>query len=87
MEVRKFYLSFSAKTFVFLLLSTNVKTDIQNSNSASCLYGCETRSLALREEHRPRVAENAVLRKLFGPKRKEERGSFIIYTTYTILFG
>ena len=30
------------------------------------LYGCETRSLNLREEHRLRVFENKVLRKIFG---------------------
>jgi hypothetical protein len=33
------------------------------------LYGCETWSLALREEHRLRVFENKVLRRIFGPKR------------------
>jgi hypothetical protein len=36
------------------------------------LYGCETWSLILREEHRLRVFENSVLRKIFGPKRDEE---------------
>jgi hypothetical protein len=35
------------------------------------LYGCETLSLALREEHRLRVFENRVLRRIFGPKRDE----------------
>ena len=35
------------------------------------LYGCETWSLALREEHRVRVFENRVLRGTFGPKRDE----------------
>jgi hypothetical protein len=35
------------------------------------LYGCETLCLILREEHRPRVLENRVLRKIFGPKRDE----------------
>ena len=34
----------------------------------SALYGCETWSLTLREEHRLRVFENRVLRRLFGPK-------------------
>jgi hypothetical protein len=38
------------------------------------LYGCETWSLTLREEHRLRVSENRVLRKIFGPKRDEVRG-------------
>jgi hypothetical protein len=36
------------------------------------LYGCETWSLTLREEHRLRVFENRVLR-IFGPKREEDR--------------
>jgi hypothetical protein len=31
-------------------------------------YGCETWSLTLREEHRLRVFENRVLRRIFGPK-------------------
>jgi hypothetical protein len=39
------------------------------------LYGCETWSLTLREEHRLRVFENRVLRRLFGPKR-EDHGSW-----------
>jgi hypothetical protein len=38
------------------------------------LYGCETWSLALREEYRLRVFENRVLRKIFGPKRDEVTG-------------
>jgi hypothetical protein len=36
------------------------------------LYRCETWSLTLREEHRLRVFENTVLRKIFGPERKED---------------
>jgi hypothetical protein len=36
------------------------------------LYGCETWSLTLREEHRLRVLENRVLRRIFGPKREED---------------
>jgi hypothetical protein len=35
------------------------------------LYRCETWSLTLREEHRLRVFENRVLRRIFGPKRDE----------------
>jgi hypothetical protein len=38
------------------------------------LYGCETLSLTLLEEHRLRVLENRVLRRIFGPKRDEEIG-------------
>jgi hypothetical protein len=33
------------------------------------LYGCETWSLTLKEEHRLRVFENRVLRGIVGPKR------------------
>jgi hypothetical protein len=40
------------------------------------LYGCETWSLTLREEHRLRVLENRVLR-IFGPKGDEVTGGWI----------
>jgi hypothetical protein len=40
------------------------------------LYGCDTWSLTLREEHRLRVFENGVLRRLFGPKRDEVTGEW-----------
>jgi hypothetical protein len=33
------------------------------------LYGCETWSLTAREEHKLRMFENKVLRRIFGPKR------------------
>jgi hypothetical protein len=36
------------------------------------LYGCETWSLSLREEHRLRFSENRVLGRIFGPKREED---------------
>jgi hypothetical protein len=38
------------------------------------LYGCEKWPPTLREEHRLRVFENRVLRRIFGPKRDEETG-------------
>jgi hypothetical protein len=40
------------------------------------LYECETWSLILREEHRLRVFENRVLRRLFGPKKVEVTGEW-----------
>jgi hypothetical protein len=49
------------------LLSKNIKIRILNV----VLYGCETWSLTLREEHRLRVFENRVLRRIFGTKRDE----------------
>jgi hypothetical protein len=33
------------------------------------LYGCETWSLTVRDEHKLRVFENGVLRRIFGPTR------------------
>jgi hypothetical protein len=36
------------------------------------LYGCETWFLTLGKEHRLRVFENRVLRRIFGPKREED---------------
>jgi hypothetical protein len=38
------------------------------------LYGYGTWSLTLREQHRLRVFENRVLRRIFGPKREEVTG-------------
>jgi hypothetical protein len=35
------------------------------------LYRCETWSLTLREEHKLRVFDNWVLRRIFGPKKDE----------------
>jgi hypothetical protein len=40
------------------------------------LYGCETWSFTLRKEHRLRVFENRVLRRIFGPKRDEVTGEW-----------
>jgi hypothetical protein len=40
------------------------------------LYGCETWSLTLREEHRLRVFENRFMRRIFGPKRDEVTGEW-----------
>jgi hypothetical protein len=57
------------------LLSKNVKIRIYKTIIlAAVLYGCETWSLILREEHRLRVFENRVLRRIFGPKKDEVTG-------------
>jgi hypothetical protein len=40
------------------------------------LYGCETWCLTLREEHRLRVFEKRMLRRIFGPKRDLVTGSW-----------
>jgi hypothetical protein len=54
------------------LTSKNLKIKIYKTVILQfVLYGCETLSLTLREEHRLRVFEARVLR-LFGPKREED---------------
>jgi hypothetical protein len=40
------------------------------------LYGGETRFLTVREEHKLRVIENRVLRRIFGPKRDGMTGGW-----------
>jgi hypothetical protein len=40
------------------------------------LYGCETWSLTMREEHRLRVFKNRMLRRIFGHKRDEVMGEW-----------
>jgi hypothetical protein len=59
------------------LLSKNFKIRIYKTVILPVvLYGCETWSLTLREEHRLRVFENRVLRKIFGPMRDEVTGGW-----------
>jgi hypothetical protein len=57
------------------LLSRNIKVKIYKTIFLTfVLYGCETLSLALREEHRLRVFENRVLRRMYGQWRKLHSG-------------
>jgi hypothetical protein len=58
------------------------------------LYGCETWSPTLREEHKLRVFENRVLRRICGPKRDEVTGEwrrlhneelYILYSSLSII--
>jgi hypothetical protein len=59
------------------LLSRNVKVKIYKTITLPVvLYGCETWSLTLREEHRLRVFENRILRRIFGPKKDEVSGEW-----------
>ena len=55
------------------LLPKNLKINISYKTIILpvVLYGCETWSLALRDECRLRVLENIILRLIFGPKRDE----------------
>ena len=56
--------------FVSCMYTVNLKINIYRIIILpDVLYGYETWSLILREEHRLRVFENRVLRRIFGPKR------------------
>jgi hypothetical protein len=57
------------------LLSRSVKVKIYKTIIV-VLYGCETCFLTLREEHRLRVFENRVLRRIYGLKRDEVMGEW-----------
>jgi hypothetical protein len=52
------------------LLSKNMKVRIYKTIILPVVvYGCETWSLTVRDEHKLRMFENRVLRRIFGPKR------------------
>jgi hypothetical protein len=69
-------LPFGSESFASRLLSRNVKFKIYKTIILPVLYGCETWSFTLREEHRLRVFENRILRRIFGPKRDEVTGEW-----------
>jgi hypothetical protein len=59
------------------LLPKNIKIRVYKTTILPViLYGCETWSVTLREEHRLRVFENMVLRRICGPKRDEVTGDW-----------
>jgi hypothetical protein len=65
-------LQFGPESFVFRLLSRNVKVKIYSTIiQRLLLYGCETWSLILRKDHRLIVFENRDLISIFGPKTDE----------------
>jgi hypothetical protein len=77
-----------SRAFCLLICCLKCENRIYRTIIFPVLYGCETLSLTLREEHRLRVFENRVLRRIFGPKRGEVTvngencimRSFVIYT-------
>jgi hypothetical protein len=57
------------------LLSKNIRIRIYESIILPVvLYGYETWSQRVREEHKLRMSEIRVLRRIFGPKRNEVTG-------------
>jgi hypothetical protein len=70
-------LPFGPESSVFSSAVENLKIRIYKTIILPmALYGCETWSPTLREEHRLRVFENRVLRRIFGSKRNEVTGEW-----------
>jgi hypothetical protein len=64
-----------SRTFCLLICCQKFKNENHKTIILSVVvYGCETWSLTLKKEHRLRVFENRVLRKISGPKRDEVTG-------------
>jgi hypothetical protein len=60
-----------------LLLSKNVKVRTYKTIIMPVvLYGCETWSLTVREEHKLRVVDKRVLKRIFEPKRDRVTGGW-----------
>ena len=65
------------KTVSSRLLSKKLKVKAYKTTILPVvLYGCENWSLTLREEHRLRMFENRMLRKIFGANRDEIIGEW-----------
>ena len=58
------------------LLSKNIKVQIYGTNFPFVLYGCDTWSPTVSEEHRLEMFQNMVLRKVFGPTRDKVTGEW-----------
>jgi hypothetical protein len=70
-------LPFSPEPFAFSFAVKNIKIrKYKTIILPVVLYGCETWSLTLRDQHRLREFENRVLRRIFGPKRDEVTGDW-----------
>jgi hypothetical protein len=68
---------FGAETFILQFAIQNTKIKIYRTLILPVIvYGCETWSFTLREEHRLRVFESRVLRKTLGSKRDEITGEW-----------
>jgi len=69
------------------LLSKNIKVKIWRIIILFVgLYGCESGSFTLREEHRLRMFENRVSRGVFGPKMSEVIGE-CARLDYVVFYG
>jgi hypothetical protein len=71
-EARECLLTFRVESFALQFAIQKYKVAINRTVILhDVLYGCETLFLTISEEHKLRVFENRVLRKIFGPKKYE----------------
>jgi hypothetical protein len=72
------YCYYLAQNLLFSTLrSKNIKIKVYRTIILPfVLYGCETGLLTLREERKPVVLENRLLRRIFGPKRDKVTGKW-----------
>ncbi|KAJ4439340.1 hypothetical protein ANN_07462 [Periplaneta americana] len=76
-DVGEYSMNREAKALIIQSAVQNLKVRIYKKVILPVLlYGCETWTLTLREEHRLRVFENKVLRKIFGAKLDEVTGEW-----------
>ena len=76
-DPKKCMLSFGAESFIFILLSKNIKFQVyRNIIFPVVLFGCEMWSVILMEEHRHRVFQNNMLRRIFWYERDEVTGDW-----------
>jgi hypothetical protein len=65
----------SVQNHLYSRLSKNEKIRICKTTVWPVVqYGCETWSVTLKEEHKMRMFEDRMLRRIFGPKRDEVTG-------------
>jgi hypothetical protein len=75
--IRVIFAAIQCRTFAFSSASKNAKIRIYKIIILTVvLFGCETWSLISRKEHRVRMFENRVMRRMFGHKRDEVIGSW-----------
>jgi hypothetical protein len=73
----QYLLSFSAESFVFQFAIQKFTHQVYRTTILLVvLCGCKTWFFTLREECRPRVFENRVLRRIFGSKRDKVTGEW-----------
>ena len=72
-------LFFSPESFLLSLLSQDVNFQIYRNATSTVLCGCEPWFFTSRENHRPRVFDTGVLRKVSGPKRRAVAGGKVVH--------